>query len=498
MKKKILSLFLVAVMLVSMLAAYPMTVSAEDTVVTNTFDATAENPQISTPADMAAFRDAVNAGTSFDGKPVSLKADIDLGAAFGWWTSIGVKGETEADDKPFVGIFDGEGHTINVKRNGGTEKKTGGLFGLVRAGDNADTVIKNLKLTGSMVFNGGGVERFGTVVCVVDANNSTRKGTVTIDNVWSTVYVDSSGGASSVVGGIVGTIDGIPQAGEITLNITNCLFSGYIGGPSNGQSNHGCIMGWTGEPQSTRYINIKNCVVTGMLDIYKSGDNDNGGFIGIVKASGGGAYNAPLYATFDNLIFAGKIKPKATSAGDEGYFVGCLGSNSIVKQSDFENCYYVVRDAGGGYTVTSPIPEVQSAATKFDVSEKTLSELAAMTAGDNFTDDSEWVFGKAVPGYNETLNVPVPKSIFDTFLDVKVVIKDYNDLAAFAADVKVVVNGEEIAFDAAPSKDGETVWIPYRFVAEKIGAKVSWHQETKTVFTEYNGAIITTQIGNNR
>ena len=69
--------------------------------------------------------------------------------------------------------------------------------------------------------------------------------------------------------------------------------------------------------------------------------------------------------------------------------------------------------------------------------------------------------------------------------------------AAFAADVKVVVNGEEIAFDTAPARNGESVWIPYRFVAEKIGAKVSWHQETKTVFTEYNGSIITTQIGNN-
>lgn len=68
--------------------------------------------------------------------------------------------------------------------------------------------------------------------------------------------------------------------------------------------------------------------------------------------------------------------------------------------------------------------------------------------------------------------------------------------SAFAADVKVLVNGEEIAFDREPVKDGEAVLIPYRFVAEKLGAKVSWHQETKTVFSEYEGSIITTQIGN--
>lgn len=68
--------------------------------------------------------------------------------------------------------------------------------------------------------------------------------------------------------------------------------------------------------------------------------------------------------------------------------------------------------------------------------------------------------------------------------------------SAFAADIKVLVNGEEIAFDRAPEKNGETVLVPYRFVAEKLGAKVSWHQETQTVFSEYEGAIITTQIGN--
>ena len=67
---------------------------------------------------------------------------------------------------------------------------------------------------------------------------------------------------------------------------------------------------------------------------------------------------------------------------------------------------------------------------------------------------------------------------------------------ALAADVKVLVNGEEVTFDRNPAVNDGTVWIPYRFVAEKLGAKVSWHHETQTVFTEYNGAIVTTQIGN--
>ncbi len=68
--------------------------------------------------------------------------------------------------------------------------------------------------------------------------------------------------------------------------------------------------------------------------------------------------------------------------------------------------------------------------------------------------------------------------------------------AAFAADYKVVVNGEEIVFDRQPVVENGVIFIPYRFVAEKLGAKVSWHQETKTIFSEYSGAIVTTQIGN--
>lgn len=85
------------------------------------------------------------------------------------------------------------------------------------------------------------------------------------------------------------------------------------------------------------------------------------------------------------------------------------------------------------------------------------------------------------------------KKLFTLVLTIVMVM---GSVSAFAADIKVLVNGEEIAFDREPVMDGETVLVPYRFVAEKLGAKVSWHQETKTVFAEYNGAIITTQIGN--
>ena len=67
---------------------------------------------------------------------------------------------------------------------------------------------------------------------------------------------------------------------------------------------------------------------------------------------------------------------------------------------------------------------------------------------------------------------------------------------AFAADIKVVVNGEEIQFDRAPYIEGNSVMLPFRFVAEKLGAVVAWDGETQTVFSNLDKSISTMQIGN--
>lgn len=67
---------------------------------------------------------------------------------------------------------------------------------------------------------------------------------------------------------------------------------------------------------------------------------------------------------------------------------------------------------------------------------------------------------------------------------------------AFAADIKVLVNGEEIEFDRTPYIEGETVMVPFRFIAEKLGAVVAWDGETQTVFSNVGETLSTMQIGN--
>ncbi len=69
-------------------------------------------------------------------------------------------------------------------------------------------------------------------------------------------------------------------------------------------------------------------------------------------------------------------------------------------------------------------------------------------------------------------------------------------VSAFAADIKVNVDGEAVEFDVQPVNENGVLLLPLRFILEKMGATISWHGETKTVFADYNGKVSTLQIGN--
>ena len=67
---------------------------------------------------------------------------------------------------------------------------------------------------------------------------------------------------------------------------------------------------------------------------------------------------------------------------------------------------------------------------------------------------------------------------------------------ALAADITVTVNGEAVEFDRAPLLQDGAAMIPFRFVAEKLGAVVAWDGETQTVFASVGELLSTMQIGN--
>ena len=85
------------------------------------------------------------------------------------------------------------------------------------------------------------------------------------------------------------------------------------------------------------------------------------------------------------------------------------------------------------------------------------------------------------------------KKVLAIFLTLIMV---FGATAAFAADITVKVNDEVVTFDREPYAEGGEVYIPFRFVAEKLGATVAWDKETKTVFTALENSVTTLQIGN--
>jgi len=175
----------------------------------------AQTFEIGTAADLLAFADFVNAG-NLDAKGV-LTADITLTSE--WDTPIGT---TEAT--AYTGTFDGQGHKIS-----GFNGTSSGQFGLF--GCTSSATIKNFSIDGALTVIAG----TGSGVVGWPANS-------TISNVYSTLAIAVTEGATHHVGGVVGsarggnTISGCTFAGSMTVVAGNSdNFAGvvaYLGGDS--------------------------------------------------------------------------------------------------------------------------------------------------------------------------------------------------------------------------------------------------------------------------
>ena len=96
--------------------------------------------EIGTLDQLKLFRDAVNAGRSFNGETVKLTASIDLKDEE--WTPIGKSGAT------FQGTFDGQVNTVsNLYINTPTQSDVG-FFGFTTVGEIKNLTIENANVTG--------------------------------------------------------------------------------------------------------------------------------------------------------------------------------------------------------------------------------------------------------------------------------------------------------------------------------------------------------------
>ena len=162
------------------------------------------------------------------GKPYAicsykLTADID-------YANLGVNAHKPIGtyDKKFLGVFDGDGHTIyNMKLDQPERPKPNedgiGFFGCVRVGNDAlpNAVIKNLTIDSSCEVKGSSAYVAGIVGRI---HERTQDNTLLIENCVNKANITTS---ANHVAGIVGQITTISDR-NVTITFKNCTNEGKI------------------------------------------------------------------------------------------------------------------------------------------------------------------------------------------------------------------------------------------------------------------------------
>ncbi len=175
---------------------------------------TAESPlQIGTGTQLRKFATIVNSGAEGTANlHAVLTNDIDYTQYTDKDAMIGTSSYR------YKGVFDGQGHTIQLALNVPGEK----AVGLFRYVENA--TIKNLSMAGSV----NAKSLMGSVVCYT-------YGTTVLNQVISSVALTAQGSDDLSIGGLVGS----PQTG--TLMIKNCAFTGKMLNSNGGRKCGGFV-----------------------------------------------------------------------------------------------------------------------------------------------------------------------------------------------------------------------------------------------------------------
>lgn len=171
------------------------------------------------------------------------------------WSPIGTGPFSyQFNQRPFMGTFDGQGHTINgiiVNRSGSSYN---GLFGYVGDldGYNAYGEVKNLSLKQSSIKGGN---HTGGLVGYLHYGRVTN------------CFTDATVNGSQYVGGLVGTMEGF-SSNDITAYVTKSL---YMGSNVSGNENVRAVVGYRKSIDYcsiTSYYTNKNVSTKTQYDVY--------------------------------------------------------------------------------------------------------------------------------------------------------------------------------------------------------------------------------------
>ena len=253
-------------------------------------------------AELKYFRDSVNAGNNYAGKYVALAADIDLGNED--WAPIGffTDNKDASDDKPFKGVFDGQGKTISNLKIDKPEMNAVGFFAYAESAFIKNLNVVNAEITGySQVaaivgrpYSGCSIANChvsGTIAITAKyayAGGIAGYGYLVVEN-CSVVGADTKGTITAVdrnaVGGITAwLLEGVSK-------MTNCHVKNMT------------LTGWTNVGGLTGFLHyngvIDGCSVENVV-LTKTREN---GHPGIGWAAGGWSYNASKSAIVKNSTF---------------------------------------------------------------------------------------------------------------------------------------------------------------------------------------------------
>ena len=238
---------------------------------------------------------ALSASTSFEEVTFVLSNDLTL-----------IDGEPinpiGTEEKPFMGTFDGQGHTIQVTIPNNSYS-AGALFAYAK-----NATIKNVTIKGSIGSNGSA----GSLIGIGSGN-------ITIDNCIS--YADVTANSYQFAGGIIGKY--IPDDDNVCCIIDNCINLGTV----QGSSYIGEILGGidTTASHNSNMISINNCANYGQVST-----NGTDGYIGGITA-GSSDDNIAIYL---NNCFNDAVLVPSTSP-----YVAAL-IPLTTRQSYINYCYY--------------------------------------------------------------------------------------------------------------------------------------------------------------
>ncbi len=314
---------------------------------------------IATADELAAFRDDVNAGHTYEGRTVVLTDDITLS---GEWTPIGTY--QSPDLHSFKGTFDGGNHTISGLTITNATTNYQGLFGNISYG-----AIKNVKISQPNISSteqyvgavagylmvspiencaviGGSVSGYSQVGGVVgdtwnDSPITSCYNTAAVTGVeWSETGGVVGAASSSVTscyntGKVVGGSRTGGVAGSASKLVTDCYNTGEIVGGSNYT---GGVVGYLDVYSSYKEYNVTNCYNTGKV----SGEDYVGGIIGQFSA----LLSSYIYSALYSVNHCYNIGDVAATGGYVGGIVGYLG---VSRSEPLDMDYYSVVEATSCY-----------------------------------------------------------------------------------------------------------------------------------------------------